>query len=188
MSYKLDEVDLRIINSLAKDARKTVTLIAKEAGISRPTAISRLNKLGKNNVVRLGACVNVLELGFKLALMALMTKSTKARQKLETKLVLCPRVLMLMQTDGNPEYLALIYSENTETLVSVVECVKDISDTEMIWWHRSKLPLLPEAFDLKIFPKKHELAPCGKKCGECSSYQNQECLGCPAVKEYKGPL
>jgi len=188
LSYKLDKVDLRIINALAKDARKTITQIAKNTEISRPTAINRLKKLRKSDVVILGARINVTKLGFKLALVALKNKSVEARQKPDTNLAMCPRVLLLIQTSENPNYLALLYGENTETLVSVIECFKNFSGMEVISWHRSKMPLLPETFALKIFLKKNELAPCGKKCGDCSNYQNMECLGCPAVTEYKGPL
>ena len=188
LSYKLDKVDLRIIDSLIKDARKTITQIAKDAGISRPTAINRLKKLRESSSVILGARVNVTKLGFKLALVALKTKTVDAREKPEKNLAICPRVLMLIQSSGNPNYLALLYSENTETLLSVIECFKSFAGVDVVSWHRSKPPILPETLDLKVFPTKYELAPCGKKCGECSCYQNLECLGCPAVIEYKGPL
>jgi len=188
LSYKLDHIDLKIINSLAKDARKTITQIANDAGISRPTAINRLKKLRKNNVVNLGARVNVTKLGFKLGLVALKTIDVETKQKPDANLVVCPRVLLILQTSGNPNYLALLYGENTETLVSVIDCFKCFSGMEVVSWHRSKPPLKVETFDLKVFPEKNELAPCGKKCGDCSSYRNLECLGCPAVNEYKEPF
>lgn len=191
MSYELDEVDFRIIRSLSEDARKTISQIAKEADISRPTAIRRLEKLRKNDVIRLGARVNVKKLGFKLALMVFKTNGSKSTREVETDLAVCPRVLMLMHTSGNPNYFALLYSENMETLVSVIECFKSFASTrgmEIVSWHPSNMSSKSETFDLKFFPMKNELTLCGKKCGDCSSYQNQECLGCPAVTEYKGPL
>jgi len=188
MSYKLDAVDLKILNSLAKDTRKTVTQIAIEVEISRPTVMKRLKKLTESNVLDLGGKVNVTKLQFKLGQMALKAKSPDAKQQLEKRLVNCPRVLFLMETSGNPHYLALLYGEDTETLVSTVESFKSFSGTEVVSWHRSKPPLKMEAFDLRIFLKKSKLAPCGKRCSDCYSYQNSECLGCPAVTEYKGPL
>jgi len=188
LSCELDKVDLRIINSLVKDARRTITEIARDAKISRPTAINRLKNLRESNIVSLGARININQLGFKLALVALKSKNAVAKQKPETNLAICPRVLLLLQTSGNPDYLALLYGENMETLVSVIECFKSFSEISVVSWHRSKPPLLPGTFDLKVFPAKYEIAPCGKKCGDCSFYQNTECLGCPAVTEYKGPL
>jgi len=191
LSPKLDEVDFRIIRSLSADARKTISQIAKEADISRPTAIRRLEKLRKNDVISLGARVNVKKLGFKLALMTLKTNGSKSIQEIETDLAVCPRVLMLMQTSGNPNHLALLYGENMETLVSVIECFKSFASTrgmEIVLWHRLNMSSKSETFDLKFFPTKNEFTLCRKKCGDCFCYQNLECLGCPGVTEYKGPL
>lgn len=186
MSPDLDEVDFKLISSLARDARSTTTQIAADARISRPTAIKKLRKLTRNKVVSLGARVNLTKLGFKLALITFKTQGN--RKELKTSLFLCPRVLMLIETGGNPHYLALLYGENTETLVSTIECMKSISGMEIVSWHRLKPPILPETFALQVFPTKNEVAPCCKKCAICSNYQNKECLGCPAVTEYKGFL
>lgn len=186
MSHKLDEVDLKIIYSLARDARKTITQIAKDTEISRPTIISRLRKLRESNVLSLDARVNVTKLGFKLALLALKIRSVEAEQKPETNLAVCPRVLMLMHSDGNSNCFALLYGENMETLVSVVESFRSFSGIEVISWHPSEPPLKVEAFELKEFPSKNKLAPCGKNCLDCSSYKKQECLACPVVTAYKG--
>jgi len=188
LSHKLDKVDLRIMHSLAQDARKAITQLSVDAGISRPTAINRLKKLRENGILSVHATVNITKLGFKLALVTFRTKSNNAGQEPRTGLAVCPRVLLLVQKSGDRDCSALLYSENTETLLSVVECVKSVSGVELTSWHRLSPPLLPEAFELKLFPHKGKLTPCGKKCGVCSNYQNQECLGCPAVVEYKGPF
>jgi len=188
LPYKLDKVDLRIISSLATDARKTVSQIAKETKISRPTTMDRLKRLRESGILDLSAKVNVQRLGFKLAQVALKTRDTETSQKLEKTLANCPRVLCLTPTSGNPHYLALLYSEDTESLVSTIESLRSFSGTEVVSWHRSKPPLKIETFTLRIFLEKTKTASCGKKCGDCSSYQNLECLGCPMVIEYKGPL
>jgi len=66
---KMDKTNLKIIGSLNADSRKSVTQIAKETGISRPTIISRLDKMMKQNIIRIVG-VNIRELGFQLALIA----------------------------------------------------------------------------------------------------------------------
>ncbi len=188
MPYELDKVDWRIINSLLEDARKTITQIAADAEISRPTAIKRLKRLRKNKVISLGAGVNVAKLGFKFALVTFKAEFAEANQKLEESLVACPRVFMVTETRRNTNFLALLYGENMETLVSVIDNFKSFLGMEIVSWHRSKQPLKVETFNLELFQKKRELAPCGRKCKNCSSYQSLECLGCPAVTEYRGPL
>jgi DNA-binding Lrp family transcriptional regulator len=187
MSKKFDEIDLRIMKSLSDDCRKSTTQIAKEAGISRPTAIARLKNLVENQLVDFGAKVNVINMGFKMALLNLEADTIEAKREILSKLEACPRVLQLIQTIEKPCYVALVSAENAETLLSTIECLRDVLSARIVAWQRAK-PIIGESFDLKILLEKCDLTPCGKKCGICSNYQELECVGCPATKNYKGPL
>jgi Lrp/AsnC family leucine-responsive transcriptional regulator len=187
VSCKVDETDLKIIKSLSEDCRKSTTQIAKEAGISRPTAIARIRRLAENNLVDFGAKFNVARIGFKLALLTLETDNVEDKQNTVTKLAACPRVLQLFQTIEKPSYTALVCAENAETLLSAIDCLRSVLSARITSWHRVK-PIIGDTFNLKIFLEKCELTPCGKKCGICSSYQESECVGCPATTDYKGPL
>ena len=187
MPNKFDEIDLKIIKSLSIDCRKSTTQIAKEAGISRPTAIARLKNLGQNQLVDFGAKVNVINMGFKMALLNLEADTIEAKKEILSKLEACPRVLQLIQTIEKPCYVALVSAENAETLLSTIECLRDVLSARIVTWQRAK-PIIGESFDLKILLEKCDLTPCGKKCGICSNYQELECVGCPATKNYKGPL
>jgi len=181
----IDEIDLKIIKSFSEDCRKPTTQIAKEAGISRPTAIARINKLAKRQFVDFGAKVNVLKLGFRLALVTLEADETQKSQDVVDKLAACPRVLQLIQTIAKPEYAALICAETPETLLSSIECIGKVLSARIVSWQRVK-PIIGETFDLKIFLEKCELSPCGKKCAACISYSELDCVGCPATFDYKG--
>ena len=187
MPYKFDDVDLKIIKSLSEDCRKSTTQIAKEAGISRPTAIARIRELAEKRIVDFDAKVNVANIGFKTALVNLETDNVEERQRIVTILETCPRVLQLVQAIEKPSYTALVCAENAETLLSAIECLRSVLSARITSWQRVK-PIIGDTFDLKIFLEKCELTPCGKKCGLCSSYQESECVGCPATKAYKGPL
>jgi len=187
VSCKLDEIDLKIIKSLSEDCRKSTTQIAKEAGISRPTAIARIRRLAENNLVDFGAKVYVARIGLKLVLLTLETDNVEDKQDIVTKLEACPRVLQLVQAIEKPNYTALVCAENAETLLSAIDCLKSVLSARITSWHRVK-PIIGDTYNLKIFLEKCELTPCGKKCGICSSYQESECVGCPATTDYKGPL
>jgi Lrp/AsnC family leucine-responsive transcriptional regulator len=187
MPYKFDDVDVRIIRSLSEDCRKSTTQIAKEAGISRPTAIVRIRKLAEKRIVDFGAKVNITSMGFKMALVSLETDSIEERQRNVTILEACPRVLQLVQAIEKPSYTALVCAENSETLLSAIECLRGVLSARITSWQRVK-PIIGDAFNLKIFLEKCEMTPCGKKCGICSSYQESECVGCPATRNYRGPL
>ena len=70
-SCKFDQLDLRIIKALSEDCRKSITQVAKETGISRPTAIARINTLAQRNLLDFSAKVNLNEMGLKLATLTL---------------------------------------------------------------------------------------------------------------------
>jgi DNA-binding Lrp family transcriptional regulator len=187
LSCKFDDVDIKIMKSLSEDCRKSTTRVAKEAGISRPTAIARIKQLANNQLIDFGAKVNVTKLGFKLAILKLEIDTAKKEGSILHGLESCPRVLQLIQTVGKPEYTALVCAEDADTMLSVIECLKSVLNARINSWQRVN-PLLGESFNLRIFLEKCEFTPCGKKCGICASYKESVCVACPAVKEYKGPL
>ncbi len=184
----LDDVDLRIIRSLMDDARKPVTQLAKEIGVSRPTIISRLDRMIGEGILRLGAGLNLRRLGFFTACVALEIKGADLRRKVEDNLSRCPRVLMLLKLSEKANMLVFLFGETLNTLRSTIEALRDFSGADLISVHHSEPPILAEMFSVKVFPEKGELTPCGRRCIECIHYRSDECVGCPAVKEYKGPL
>lgn len=185
---KLDEIDLKIIHSLRKDARKPITQVAKEIGVSRPTVISRLDKMMKKNILCVSAGLNIRELGFPTACVALEAKGVDLRQKVERNLSRCPRVLMLLRPVEKANMLVFLFGEDQNTLRSTIESLRDFSGADLVYVQHSEPPLFTESFSLRVFPEKSDTAPCGRKCVDCIHYQNDQCVGCPAVTEYKGPL
>jgi DNA-binding Lrp family transcriptional regulator len=184
---KFDDVDLKIIKSLSEDCRKSTSQIARETEISRPTAIARIKNLADEQLVDFGAKVKIANMGFKMASLALETDTGEAKIESTAVLETCPRVLQLVQTIEKPHYSALVWAEDSGTLLSVIECLRTVLSATIASWQRVK-PIIGDAFDLKVFLEKCELTPCGKRCGLCSSYQESECTGCPPTKDYRGPL
>lgn len=52
MAVELDELDLRIVTLLLKDARTPAAQIAEQIGLSRPAVADRLDKLERQGVIR----------------------------------------------------------------------------------------------------------------------------------------
>lgn len=52
MAVELDELDLRIVQLLLKDARTPAAQIAEQIGLSRPAVADRLDKLERQGVIR----------------------------------------------------------------------------------------------------------------------------------------
>ncbi len=187
-SAKLDAIDIQIIDALRRDARKPVLQISKEIGISRPTIINRLTRLIENNIVSLNTGLNISELDFKTSLIALEAKNSRARQELEKILSVCPRALMLLRPTDKANMLILLYGEDMNTLKSTIETFRGVSDANLVYIYNSDPPLFNESFGINVFPIKGDVAPCGKKCIDCLHFQEGQCVGCPAVSAYKGPL
>ena len=183
----VDELDLRIIKSLSEDCGKSTTKIAKEVGSSRPTVIARVAKLKESKIVDCGAKVNVSKLGFKLASIHLEAKDAQSEEQLVATLTKCPRLLQLFQISGKPIYLALVYTENAETLLSTIDCLSAVLNAKTISYQRV-IPLIDQAFNLRISLEKCDVTPCGKECGLCIAYKQNECFGCPSTKAYKGQI
>jgi len=182
----LDEKDLKIINSLREDARKTVTQLAKETGLSRPTVTSRLDNMKKQNTLLISAGINIRELGFPTAYVALETKGVDLRQKVERTLFRCPRVLTIQRPVERANLLVFLFGEDQKTLRSTIECFQGFSGSDFLYVHYSEPPLYPEHFPIRVFPEKSDTTPCEKKCVDCINYKNDQCVGCPTVTEYKG--
>jgi DNA-binding Lrp family transcriptional regulator len=187
MSKTIDALDIKIMKSLSEDCRKSTTQIAKEAGTSRPTAIARIKQLSENQIIDFGAKLNLTKLGLKLASIRFETDKTEGAQQIIEKLKLCPRVIQLTQLAGKPNYTALIYVEDAETLLSSIDCLESVLNLKITSYQRV-IPLIGESFDLKVSLEKCAKTPCGKECGLCISYQQVECAGCPATNEYRGPI
>ena len=179
------KLDTKIMKSLSEDARKSTTQIAKEAKTSRPTTIARIKRLSENQIMDFGAKINISKIGLKLASIHFQTDEPTVL--ISNKLKTCPRVLQLIQLTGKPNYTALIYIEDAETLMSSIECLESLLGAKAISYQRI-VPLIGESFNLKILTEKLDKTPCGKECGVCLNYQQNECTGCPSTKAYKGPI
>jgi hypothetical protein len=127
-------------------------------------------------------------MNFRTSLVALEAKGTESRQELEKLLASCPRILMLLRPTDKANMLILVYGEDQNTLNSTIETFRSVEDTNLLSIYSSDPPLFNNSFNLKVYPMKGEITPCGKKCAECLRYLEDQCLGCPAVSAYKGPL
>jgi DNA-binding Lrp family transcriptional regulator len=187
MSRTIDALDVKIMKSLSEDCRKSTTQIAKEAGTSRPTAIARISQLSENQIIDFGAKINLPKLGLKLASIHFETDVSEGAEQITEKLKRCPRIVQLFQLTGKPNYTALIYVEDAETLLSGIECLESYLGLKITSYQRI-VPLIGESFNLNITLEKCSKTLCGKECSLCLAYQQVECAGCPSTKEYKGPI
>jgi len=202
MSIKIDKTDRRIIEFLSKDARRSLTQLARKVGISRPTLISRLERLMRENLIGINVGLNLEKLGLLTAFVFLEVfleiKGVKNQTNLERTLMECPRVisafkleekanlLLFIYGEDKRTLLLLIYGEDKRTLNAFINSLRDFPSVEIISVMHSESPLFDEKFPIRVYSEKMTSAPCERKCGECFRFKDASCVGCPAVIEYKG--
>jgi Lrp/AsnC family leucine-responsive transcriptional regulator len=185
---RIDKVDLKLINSLKNNARSSITELAKEAGISRPTAMKRLETMLKEGTLGIEAGLNLKKLGFQIGCVGLEVIGAAARRELQNFLQICPRVLLVFCPFEKVNFSVYVYGEDQETLRSVIYSLNEFPNTSIAYVNYSDPPLNPATLPVPIHVNKGSETPCGKVCSTCISYIEELCLGCPAVVDYKGPL
>jgi len=184
MSGELDELDLTIIRKLQIDGRASVTELAKEAGSSRPTVTSRLNRLLNSKVVIIKGGLNLQRFGYKIAYVGLEVRTDKSRMEIETFLRNCPRVLNVFRTSERANLLLSMWGEDDQTINSTIESFGDQRNVSVVFTHYLGTPIHGDVV-INVEARKSDETPCGAKCSECHRFQKAWCRGCPSLSDYK---
>ena len=185
---KLDKVDFNIIRSLREDARRSITELASDVSISRPTVMKRLRRMLEKETIGIETGINLKELGLRVGCVGLEVKGSESRSKVKKMLENCPRVLMILCPFEKVTFSVYVFGENQDTLRSTIYGFAAFPNTSITHVSYSDPPLYPKTFPLRIGYKKDTVAPCDLKCGDCFSFNEGVCVGCPAVVWYKGSL
>ena len=184
----LSRRDVDIISALMDDGRKSITQLAKETGLSRPTVTNRLDKLLKDRVVSVDPGLNLRKLECPTAALTLETEGVDERRRIEKTLARCPRVIMMLRLTEKANLMVTLYGEDQDSLRSTIESIGSWPGANILGVSHAEPPLYPETFRVPVTNEKVTIAPCGKDCSECPNYVIKECLGCPVTIHYRGQL
>ena len=185
---KLSRRDVDIISALMDDGRKSITQLAKETGLSRPTVTNRLDKLLKDRVISVDPGLNLRKLECPTAAFTLETEGVAERRRIEKTLARCPRVIMMLRLAEKANLMVTLYGEDQDSLRSTIESIGSWPGAIILGVSHAEPPLYPETFRVPVTNEKEALTPCGKDCSECPNYVIKECLGCPVTLHYRGQL
>jgi DNA-binding Lrp family transcriptional regulator len=189
----LDDVDRKIISQLQLDGRTTLQDLAKITGYTSMGTKKRLEKLLKNDTIKVAALINPNVLKLHPAIVMLEMESAEAMQNLVERFKDCPRVVHIFKTIGGYNLFALVVAETQETLESIstekcsLRCSQGIRRSEFY-------PISDTYFSHflqireNLAHKEKTVTPCSVDCIPCNRYANQKCVGCPTTSHYKGPL
>jgi len=189
----MDKIDWKLIRQLRSDGRKTFKELGETIGFTSLGAKKRIEKLLKKNLIHISALVNTDALDLRLALILLEIESAETMRKIIDRYSKCPRVINFFTTMGGYNLIALVMAEDQATLESesVEKCAlrsgEGIRRSEFYLIGRvHHYPFLPLKAD--ALKEKGDITPCGVQCKDCPSFQDEKCVGCPALSYYRGPL
>jgi len=115
-SKLLDDVDIKILDTLQEDADLTYAEIAKRVGVSPSTVYMRIRKLKDQGIIkRLVAVVDPDLLGYKLKALLFMTIDIKKFNKVVENLSSIPQVKSIYDVTGEWSLVCtLLVKDHTE--------------------------------------------------------------------------
>ena len=189
----MDKIDWKLIMQLRSDGRKTLKELGESIGFTSLGAKKRIEKLLKKNIIHISALVNTDALNLRLALILLEIENAETMRKIIDRYSKCPRVINFFTTIGGYNLIALVMAEDQATLESesMEKCAlrsgEGIRRSEFYLIGRvHHYPFLPLKAD--TLKEKGDITPCGVQCKDCPSFQDEKCVGCPALSYYRGPL
>jgi DNA-binding Lrp family transcriptional regulator len=189
----LDEIDKKIITQLQADGRTTLEELSKITGFTSMGIKKRLERLIKNEIIKVSALINPSPLKLHPAIVMLEMESAEAMQNVLDRFEECPRVIQIFKTLGGYNLIALVVAETKETLESIsmekcsLRCSKGIRRSE--FYPISDTYFSP-FFQIRenLAHKEKKVTPCNVECDPCKRYETQKCVGCPTTSHYKGSL
>ena len=122
LAIKIDEIDSRIIEKLATNARMPFKTIATELGVSTDTVVRRYERLKQNGDLKAVVQINPTKIGyyayatFKIAVIS----QDNLLDKLES-LAKIPDVNNILRTSGNFDYMISLMVRDIEQLTAIQE-------------------------------------------------------------------
>ncbi len=116
-----DDLDLRLIELLQSDGRRSVNELAEEAGVSRANAYQRLAKLRSSGVIT-GFTVRTdpSRLGLGVAALIIVNADQRSWRELLVELQQLPGANYVALTAGGFDFVVLVRVADVETLRDVV--------------------------------------------------------------------
>ena len=122
----LDEIDLRILDSILKDARKSYRKIADDINVSPPTVLSRVQKLEKGRVIKsYSAVLDHEKLGYDLTAVIEVTAIKGKITEVQKHISKFPNVCAVYDITGLTDMIIVAKFRNREELSNFVK--KDMS-------------------------------------------------------------
>ena len=147
---KIDEIDRKIAETLADNARTPFKKIAADLGISSKTVIQRYKKLRENLLTLSTITVDLNKLGYTALANIYIKLSNRSRMlEVNNQLLQIPNMIVIIRLIGAYDVYCAVALENFNTLFETEKKIKSVSGFE----NRSiSITPMPSAWPLHLFP------------------------------------
>jgi len=131
----LDEIDIKILQKLQKDGRKTASKIADELNLTVPTITERIRKLQKEKIIKsFQAIVDSKLVGLDVsAVITVISSSSNHYREVIDRAVDCKDVVQCYSTTGMGSLLLFVSTKNSlflEELLREIQSWPGVTRTE----------------------------------------------------------
>lgn len=148
---KLDATDLKIINELSIDGRKSFVEIAKKTELSQVAIKNRVEKMIEENFLKIQGQLNISKC-YSVSAHVEIEATEETISKLIEKFEKSPLVYQLVKTSGRYNLLVSIVAQNLESIETIVgKEIRRDPGVKHIDVTIGELPIIPKTWNPKIF-------------------------------------
>ena len=135
----MDDVDLRIIQTLVKDSRASFRKIAKETGLSTDTVMRRYKRLEREGEIHPTIIVDFMKLGFEgFVYFAVRVSAESSLSKVTEEVARIPNVTTIMKATGPYDLMIVACVRNMTHAFKIGEEIEAKSgilkvDLDLFW-------------------------------------------------------
>lgn len=139
-TVSIDQLDVKLITLISKEAGISVVECARRLGIARATAQGRLDRLRRTGVISsMAPHIDPVAIGYSIrCFCSLQIRQSVGHQRVAENLTQIPELLELHTATGDADMMATIVSRSTQDLQRVLDL---ISRTEGVVRVSSRLAL-----------------------------------------------
>ncbi|GKS61111.1 transcriptional regulator [Candidatus Nitrosocosmicus sp.] len=118
---RFDELDMKILSELTKDASISIPQLSKKLNINSSVLYSRIKRLMKRELIRkFTVIINESQLGINIKATVGINRDPKLKEPIHNELMQIPEVRSLIEVTGRFDIILSVYARTLEELHKVV--------------------------------------------------------------------
>ncbi|CAN5674407.1 HTH-type transcriptional regulator Ptr1 [soil metagenome] len=118
---RFDDLDMKILSELTKDASISIPQLSKKLNINSSVLYSRIKRLMKRELIRkFTVIINESQLGINIKATVGINRDPKLKEPIHNELMKIPEIRSLIEVTGRFDIILSIYTRSLEELHKVV--------------------------------------------------------------------